>query len=204
MSFPSVQYRDQDGLSEAAQDFINYIMSDEGQKIIEDAGYVSVGSKGAFTSNGASGKVVVAGSSSVSPCMEKPIEAYEKVNSNVTVELQTSDSTTGVNMATEGTCDIGMASRELKDSEKSNVTATVIAKDGIAIVVNKDNSVSNLTKDRSIASTPARSPLVGGQVGTVRSYGAHYEGTYPSFRPSEQVARILFIAAAGFPSSRWR
>lgn len=137
-----------DGLSEAAQDFINYIMSDEGQKIIEDAGYVSVGSKGAFTSNGASGKVVVAGSSSVSPCMEKLIEAYEKVNSNVTVELQTSDSTTGVNMATEGTCDIGMASRELKDSEKSNVTATVIAKDGIAIVVNKDNSVSNLTKDQ--------------------------------------------------------
>ena len=134
-----------DNVSDVAQDFINYIMSDDGQKVIEDNGYISV-SDGKFESNGAKGKIVVAGSSSVTPVMEKLKEAYAKANKDVTVEVQQSDSTTGVTNAIEGTCDIGMASRDLADSEaKKGVKATVIAKDGIAVIVNKDSKVDELT-----------------------------------------------------------
>lgn len=135
-----------DGLSETAQDFINFIMSDEGQAVVEENGYVSQGSTGAFDGGKVSGKITVAGSSSVTPVMEKLAEAYKAINSNVEIEVQQSDSTTGVISAIEGICDIGMASRELKDEETSQgVTATVIAMDGIAIIVNKENPVSALT-----------------------------------------------------------
>ena len=139
-----------DKLSKQAQDFENYIMSADGQKIIEDNGYIKADEKAAaYKSNGAKGKVVVGGSSSVTPVMEKLKEAYAKVNKDVTVEVQQSDSTTGVNMAAEGTCDIGMASRELKDDEKDlGLTATVIARDGIAVIVNKDNDIDELTSDQ--------------------------------------------------------
>ncbi len=137
-----------DGLSDVAQDFIDYIMSADGQKVIEDNGYIAVNEKAeAYKASGKSGKVVVAGSSSVTPVMEKLAEAYKALNPDVTIEVQQSDSTTGVNMATEGTCDIGMASRELKDSE-TGVKATVIAQDGIAVIVNKDASIDNLTSDQ--------------------------------------------------------
>lgn len=137
-----------DGLSEVAQDFIDFIMSADGQAIVEENGYISVAdSAAAYTSKNLSGKIVVAGSSSVTPVMEKLQEAYQKLNAGVTIEVQQSDSTTGVNMATEGTCDIGMASRELKDSE-SAVKATVIAQDGIAVIVNKDASIDGLTADQ--------------------------------------------------------
>ena len=136
-----------DKLSKQAQDFENYIMSADGQKIIEDNGYIKADEKAAsYKSNGAKGKVVVGGSSSVTPVMEKLKEAYAKVNKDVTVEVQQSDSTTGVTNAIEGTCDIGMASRDLADSEaKKGVKATVIAKDGIAVIVNKDSKVDELT-----------------------------------------------------------
>ena len=138
-----------DGLSETAQDFINFIMSDEGQAVVEENGYVSQGSTGAFDGGKVSGKITVAGSSSVTPVMEKLAEGYEAVNKDVTVEVQQSDSTTGVNMAAEGTADIGMASRDLKDEEKDlGLTATVIARDGIAVIVNKDNDVDELTSDQ--------------------------------------------------------
>lgn len=136
--------------SEAAQDFVSYIMSAEGQQIIEDNGYIKADAKaGAYEAAEAEGKVVVAGSSSVSPVMEKLKEAYEEVNKNVTVEVQQSDSTTGVTSAAEGICDIGMASRELKDEEKElGLTATVIAQDGIAVVVNTSNETEELTSDQ--------------------------------------------------------
>ena len=138
-----------ESVSEAATDFINYILSAEGQKVVEDKGYISEGNKGAFKSNGASGKVVVGGSSSVTPVMEKLIEAYKKVNANVTIELQQSDSTTGMTQAGDGTVDIGMASRELKDSEKSKgLKGTKIAIDGIAVIVNKDNSLDSTTSEQ--------------------------------------------------------
>ena len=130
-------------LSAPAQDFVNFIMSSEGQKIVEKNKYIAVESK-SFTSNKASGKVVVAGSSSVSPVMEKLIEAYKSVNPNARIELQTSDSTTGVTNAANGTCDIGMASRGLKETEKAKgLKEITIAIDGIAVVVNKANPLVN-------------------------------------------------------------
>ena len=136
-------------VSDIAQDFINYILSEDGQKIVESNGYISQGNSGAFTSNGASGKIVVAGSSSVTPVMEKLLEAYQKVNTGAKIELQESDSTTGMTAAIDGTCDIGMASRELKDSEKSaGLTNQVIALDGIAVIVNNKNSASNITSEQ--------------------------------------------------------
>ena len=127
-------------VSEVTQDFINYILSEDGQKIVESNGYISQGNSGVFTSNGASGKIVVAGSSSVTPVMQKLLEAYQKVNTGAKIELQENDSTTGMTAAIDGTCDIGMASRELKDSEKSaGLTNQVIALDGIAVIVNNKN-----------------------------------------------------------------
>lgn len=136
-------------VSEVTQDFINYILSEDGQKIVESNCYISQGNSGAFTSNGASGKIVVAGSSSVTPVMQKLLEAYQKVNTGAKIELQESDSTTGMTAAIDGTCDIGMASRELKDSEKSaGLTNQVIALDGIAVIVNNKNSASNITSEQ--------------------------------------------------------
>ena len=139
-----------DGLSDAAQDFENYILSSEGQDIIEKAGYIKIDkSAAAYASNNASGKVVVSGSSSVTPVMEKLAEAYQKANTNVTVDVQQSDSSTGIKDATNGTSDIGMASREVKDSEKEKgLVPVVIAKDGIAIVVNKNNTVNEITSEQ--------------------------------------------------------
>ncbi len=137
-----------DNLSQAAQDFVSYIQSTDGQKIIEDNHYVSQSNTGAFKSSGAKGKVLVAGSSSVTPVMEKLAEAYQKVNTGVTVEVQQSDSTTGITSAADGTCDIGMASRELKDTETAKgVSATVIAMDGVAVIVNKANPLKAATTD---------------------------------------------------------
>lgn len=136
-----------EGLSLAAQDFVNFIVSDEGQKIIAANKYIKIQNTKAYTSSKANGKIVVAGSSSVSPVMEKLIESYKSVNPNAKIELQTSDSTTGVTNAINGTCDIGMASRALKDSEKAKgVQEVTIAIDGIAVIVNKANPVVNMTK----------------------------------------------------------
>mgnify|MGYP000864290949 CR=1 FL=1 len=133
--------------NEVTQDFINYILSEEGQKVIESNGYIKASDAGAFKSNGAKGKIVVAGSSSVTPVMEKLAESYKTVNSGAEIEIQESDSTTGMNSAAEGTCDIGMASRDLKDSETgAGLTPTVIAKDGIVVIVNNENKVDNMTK----------------------------------------------------------
>ncbi len=136
-------------VSEAAQDFIDYILSAEGQQIVSDEGYITIDDAApAFAGGQASGSVTVAGSSSVSPVMEKLAEAYMKLNGNVKIEIQTSDSTTGMTSAIDGVCDIGMASRELKDTEVEKLTATVIAQDGIAVVVNNNNPIDNLTKDQ--------------------------------------------------------
>ena len=138
-----------DEVSEAAQDFIDYILSAEGQQIVSDEGYITIDDAApAFAGGQASGSVTVAGSSSVSPVMEKLAEAYMKLNGNVKIEIQTSDSTTGMTSAMDGVCDIGMASRELKDTETAELTATVIAQDGIAVVVNNNNPIDNLTKDQ--------------------------------------------------------
>ena len=134
----------------AVTDFTNFIMSSEGQAVVEENGYIPVGDAAAYTADtAASGNIVVGGSSSVSPVMEAIIEAYGEANPNVTVELQTTDSTTGVSSTVEGSYDIGMASREIKEDELAQgVTPTTIAQDGIAVIVNNENTVSDLTSDQ--------------------------------------------------------
>ena len=126
------------GLSAEAQDFIDFIMSADGQKVIEENGYIPVSDAPAYEGGAASGKIRIAGSSSVTPVMEKLKEAYLSRNPGVTVEIQQNDSSTGITSAIDGSCDIGMASRELKDSEaEKGVQSAVIAMDGIAVIVNK-------------------------------------------------------------------
>lgn len=134
----------------AADDLIAFIMSKEGQAIVEENHYIPISDNAqSYQKSDVSGKVVIAGSSSVTPVMEKLAEAYHEVNPNVSVEVQQSDSTTGITMAIEGTCDIGMASRECKDSElSSGVTAQPIARDGIAVIVSPDSAVSELSSDQ--------------------------------------------------------
>lgn len=137
-----------DGLSDAAKDFIDYIMSDEGQAIVEEEGYVSEGSQGAFKGGKVKGEVKISGSSSVTPVMEKLAEAYQTVNKDVTVSVQQSDSTTGITDAAEGVSDIGMASRALTDEELAGgVNAQAIALDGIAVIVNLKNELAEIASD---------------------------------------------------------
>lgn len=136
-------------LSDAAQDFVNYILSAEGQKVINDNGYIQIDDKAeAFQSNGATGEITVAGSSSVTPVMEKLKEAYEEVNSGVSITIQESDSTTGMTSAMEGVCDIGMASRELSEEEAAELTPVKIALDGIAVIVNPENALNDLSAEQ--------------------------------------------------------
>ena len=134
----------------AANDFVTFVMSADGQAIVEDNHYIAVNDAAQpYQKGDVSGKIVIAGSSSVTPVMEKLAEAYESVNPAVTIEVQQSDSTTGVNMAIEGTCDIGMASRELKDSEvAAGVRSQPIARDGIAVIVAPSSSVDELTSQQ--------------------------------------------------------
>lgn len=138
-----------DPTNEVAKDFIDYILSKDGQQVISDNGYISNDDAADYAGTAPSGKCVVGGSSSVSPVMEKLIEAYKKVNPNAEIELQTSDSTTGMTSTIEGSYDIGMASRELKDSETSEgLKATVIATDGIAVIVNNNNPAYELSSEQ--------------------------------------------------------
>ena len=134
--------------NEVAKDFIAYIMSKEGQQVISDNGYIGDDSAEAYAGSKPSGKAVVGGSSSVSPVMEKLIEAYKKVNTGAEFELQTTDSTTGMTSAIDGSYDIGMASRELQDEEKDKLDSQVIATDGIAVIVNKNNTTDELSSDQ--------------------------------------------------------
>ena len=138
-----------DGLSDAAKDFIGFILSSDGQAVVEKAGYIPLDNAPAYTAKTNKGKIVVSGSSSVTPIMEKLKEAYNKTNPDIEVEVQQSDSTTGIINATEGTADIGMASRNLEDAElEKGVTETVIALDGIGVIVNKDSKVTGLTSEQ--------------------------------------------------------
>ena len=135
-----------EGLSEVAQDFVNYIMSAEGQQVIADNKHIPLDDAPAYEGKQVSGKIVVAGSSSVTPVMQKLAEAYQVVNPNAEIEVQQSDSTTGMQSAIDGICDIGMASRDLKDSEKeAGLNGQTIAMDGIAVIVNQNNDLATLT-----------------------------------------------------------
>ena len=124
-------------------------MSAEGQKVIEENGCISISQGEPYGGNMPSGKIVVAGSTSVGPVMEKLKEAYLSVNPNAEIQVQQNDSTTGMTSAIDGVCDIGMASRELKDSEiEKGLKSTAIAMDGIAVIVNNDSPVDNLTSEQ--------------------------------------------------------
>ncbi len=138
-----------DDLSDEARDFMDFIMSADGQAVIEENGYISVSDAAAYGGKSESGKIVIAGSSSVTPVMEKLKEAYLEKNPGVTIEIQQSDSSTGISGTIDGSCDIGMASRELTDSEREKgLTAAVIAMDGIAVIVNNDCPVNGLTSEQ--------------------------------------------------------
>ena len=139
-----------ESVSDAAADFIAYILSAEGQAVIEANGYIAVQAEAKpFEGGKASGKIVVGGSSSVTPVMEKLKEAYAAVNPDVTIEIQQSDSTSGMTNAISGVCDIGMASRELKDSElEAGLRPVQIAMDGIAVIVSNGNRITNLTSEQ--------------------------------------------------------
>ena len=146
----NIAYKE-DTISDLGKDFVAYIMSAEGQTIINENGYVGSNDAAAYAGNAPEGKLVIAGSSSVSPVMEKLVEAYCALNTGATIEVQTSDSTTGMTSAMDGTCDIGMASRELKEEEAAALTAQAIAMDGIAVIVSNDNPVEDLSVEQIAA-----------------------------------------------------
>lgn len=132
-----------------AADFIKFILSADGQAIVEKNGYISEGNTGAYTASKLKGKISVGGSSSVTPVMEKLKEAYVKLNPDVTIDVQQNDSTSGMKGAIDGIYDIGMASREVKDSEKTaGLKDTKIALDGIAVIVNKENAKTDITSEQ--------------------------------------------------------
>ena len=137
-------------LKELPQDFVNYIMSKEGQQIIEKEGYISEAKNAkSYKASGLKGTVTLAGSTSVAPVMEVLADNYKKLNSGVDIEIQQTGSGAGIQSTIEGVCDIGMASRALEDSEtKEGLDSQQIALDGIAVIVNNDNSVSELTTDQ--------------------------------------------------------
>ena len=146
---PFIIANKKDGLSSAASDFADYIMSAQGQKIISDNGYITVSDNASqYTASGITGEISLVGSTSVGPVMEKLAEAYEALNPGVTVNVTQNGSGTGIQSAMEGNCDFAMSSRELKDSEKAVLDPTVIANDGIAVIVNKSNSLDNITSEQ--------------------------------------------------------
>lgn len=134
------------GLSE---DFIAFVMSKEGQAVVSANNYVEVaGSAAAYSGDKPSGKLVVAGSSSVTPVMEKLKEAYEEINTDAKIEIQMTDSSAGIRALLDGTCDLAMSSRELTSEEAAQIDATVIAMDGIAVIVSKDNPTTDVTSEQ--------------------------------------------------------
>ena len=132
-----------------ASDFIKFILSADGQAVVEKNGYISEGNTGAYKASGQKGKITIGGSSSVTPVMEKLKEAYVKLNPDVTVDVQQNDSSSGMKGAIDGIYDIGMASRDIKDSEKeAGLSSIKIALDGIAVIVNKDNTLDSITSEQ--------------------------------------------------------
>ena len=138
----------EDKLTKLDKDFISFIMSEEGQSIVDEEGYISLEPAGAYEGKDNSGKITLAGSTSVAPLMNVLADAYKAKNPDVTIEIQESGSSAGIQSAIEGATEIGMSSRELKDEEASELTSKQIAMDGIAVIVNNSNSISNLTSEQ--------------------------------------------------------
>ena len=136
----------QDNLSPVAVDFINFIMSVEGQNVI-GISYIPIDQNPpAFTSNGAAGTIVIGGSTSVTPVMELLREHYLEINPGAVIEVHGTGSGAGITGAIDGLLDIGMSSREIRDSEMEQLHQEItICMDGIAVIVNKSNPIENLT-----------------------------------------------------------
>ncbi len=137
-----------DGTTKVAQDFIDYILSDDGQAIITEEGYISVASGNTYESSNMEGKITIAGSTSVAPVMEKLAEKYKEMNQNVVIEIQQTGSGAGIESVTQGACDIGMSSRALKEEELANLESINIAMDGICVIVNTNSAVEALTAEQ--------------------------------------------------------
>lgn len=137
-----------DGTTKEAQDLIDYILSDDGQAIIAEEGYISVASGNTYEASGMEGKITIAGSTSVAPVMEKLAEKYKEMNPNVVIEIQQTGSGAGIESATQGACDIGMSSRSLKEEELANLESINIAMDGICVIVNTNSAVEALTAEQ--------------------------------------------------------
>lgn len=140
-----------DKLTDVSKDFIKFILSKQGQDIIAEEGYITIDDNAAAyeTQKGISGKIVLAGSTSVSPVMQKLADAYKAIYSDVTLEIQQTGSGAGITSTIEGACDIGMSSRDLKPEETAEgIEGITIAMDGIAVVVNNENSVEDLTSEQ--------------------------------------------------------
>ena len=135
-------------VNDATQDFINYILSEEGQAIVKESSFIPIENSGPFRGGEAAGKAVIGGSTSVAPVMEKLQEAYNEINPNVEIEIHLGGSGTGMQQTMDGALDIGMSSRELKESEKAELDEIVIAIDGIAIIVNNNNSKKDFTSEQ--------------------------------------------------------
>lgn len=134
-----------DSATGIAKDFIDYVLSDDGQLVITEAGYISVAAGNEYEASGKEGKITVAGSTSVAPVMEKLAEEYKKLNPKVTIEIQQTGSGAGIESATQGACDIGMSSRALKEEELLNLEEINIAMDGICVIVNVNSQIEELT-----------------------------------------------------------
>lgn len=137
-----------EGTTDLAQDLIDYILSDDGQTIIAEEGYISVASGDTYEASDMEGKITVAGSTSVAPVMEKLAEKYKELNPNVTIEIQQTGSGAGIESTTQGACDIGMSSRALKDAELENLEEINIAMDGICVIVNNNSEIEDLTSEQ--------------------------------------------------------
>lgn len=148
---PFILTYNEEKITDIAKDFISFILSKEGQKVIEEEGYVSVAENEEYKSSGLSGKITLAGSTSVSPVMDKLKDTYRAHNPDVEIEITQSGSSAGIESAIEGVCNIGMSSRELKDDESKKLTPVTIAMDGIAVIVNLDNSIEDLTSEEIAA-----------------------------------------------------
>lgn len=143
----NIAYKE-DKLTDLDKDFIKFIMSEQGQAIVDSEGYISLDAEGSYEAAGLKGKITLAGSTSVAPLMDVMKDEYTKLNPDVTIEIQESGSSAGIQSAMEGATEIGMSSRDLKDEEAAELTAKQIAMDGIAVIVNTENTLDNLTSDQ--------------------------------------------------------
>ena len=142
----NVVYKDGE-LSATAEDFMKFVLSAEGQQIVEETGFISAVDGESYTPSGITGKVTLAGSTSVAPVIEAMADKYKELNPDVTIEIQQTGSSAGISSTLEGVCDIGMSSRELKDTELNELKCVEIAMDGIVLIVNHENLINNLSSE---------------------------------------------------------